>query len=129
MVKIIIYDGVCGVCNNWVQFILKNNPDPEIRFVSFQSKVSKPYREKFEIVNMDSLLLIENEKCYRQSTAILKIFKLLNSNWKYIYSFIYIPRVIRDFFYNHISKNRYFLMGKRENCKILTSKDKSFFLE
>jgi len=127
--KIIIYDGVCGFCNHWVQFILDHKPNPNIQFVSFQSPLSKPYRQKYGITTMNTILLIEDEKCYRQSTAVLKVLRLLDTRWKYGYYLIYIPKYIRDLGYDIISKNRYLLMGKNQSCRLLTPQEKQFFME
>lgn len=126
---IIIYDGVCGFCNRSVQFILDHTPDDSIRFVSFQSDRAKPFLKKYKIKDMNSIILIESNRCYSKSTAILKIAKNLDSRWRYLYYLIYIPSFLRDTVYSLFSKNRYRIMGKNNSCRLLTPKEKEMFWE
>lgn len=128
-IKLIIYDGVCGFCDRWVQFILDNQPHKDIRFIAFQSEKAKPFLEQYQITDMNAIIFIENDVCYTQSTAILKILNYLDSKWKNLYYLIYIPVGIRNLVYHLISKNRYVLMGKNASCRIPTHHEKSLFID
>ncbi len=78
---IIIYDGICRFCNKSVQFILDNNPNPAIRFVSFQSqKAQKLIVQRGITTDMSSILFIENGKIYNKSTAVLRILNHIDSS-------------------------------------------------
>lgn len=127
--SIILYDGVCGFCDQSIQFILKNKPDPSIRLVSFQSEMGKQLCQQFYIKNMDAIVLIENDTYYDKSTAVLKIIEKLQTRWQYLKYFMVVPKFIRDIIYNFIAKHRYRLMGKAEQCRILTKQEKMYFLE
>ena len=127
--NIIIYDGVCGFCNKWVQFILNNKPDNHIRFIAYQSEFAQSYIDKYGIDDINSILLIEGNKFYDRSNAILRIMRLLGSNWKYVYYLIYIPRPIRDVVYTIFAKNRYKLQGKVDYCRLPTSGERELFVE
>ena len=129
MHNIIIYDGICGFCNKWILFILDHQPDRTLRFISFQSKKAKVYLEKYDIKDISTIVFIENNTCYKHSTAILKIVKHLNSTWRYFHYFIYVPSIIRDYIYIFIARNRYKLMNKKHQCRILLSHEKDLFLD
>lgn len=126
---IIIYDGVCGVCNKTIQFILNNKPNENIRFVAFQSPIAQNLLEKKKVaLDLSSIILIENEKIYSKSTAVLKIMHLLQTPYRFLYYFIIIPKFIRNTIYSKIAKYRYLILGKTEQCRILTSQEKQWFL-
>ena len=71
---------------------------------------------KYNILENDSIILIEGEKVYDKSTATLRIAKNLSQFWNYTYFFIYLPKLIRDYIYDFIAKNRYKWFGKQEKC-------------
>ncbi len=129
--SIILFDGVCNLCNNSVQFIIKRDSKQRFLYASLQSDAGQSILLQFQLNNsdFDSIILIENEKVYQKSTAILKIFKHLGIGWKLSYGFIIIPRFIRDGVYAFIAKNRYKWFGKREVCMIPTKELKMRFLE
>ncbi len=129
--SIILFDGVCNLCNNSVQFIIKRDHKHRFLYASLQSDAAQRILLQFQLKSsdLDSIILIENGKVYQKSTAILKIVKHLNSSWKLSYGFIIIPKFIRDFIYTIIAKNRYKWFGKREVCMVPTKELKMRFLE
>jgi predicted DCC family thiol-disulfide oxidoreductase YuxK len=129
--SIIFFDGVCNLCNNSVQFIIKRDKHKRFLYASLQSDAARDILLQFKIKNsyLDSIILVENGKLYQKSTAILKIAKELNGLWKLNYGFIIIPKSIRDYVYGIIAKNRYKWFGKRSVCMIPTGEMKLRFLE
>lgn len=129
--SIILFDGVCNLCNNSIQFIIKRDKKQRFLYASLQSDAAQSILLQFQLKNsdFDSIILIENGKVYQKSTAILKITKHLNSVWKLSYGLIIIPKFIRDFIYTIIAKNRYKWFGKREVCMIPTEELKMRFLD
>ena len=128
---IILFDGVCNLCNSSVQFIIKRDKKKQFLFTSLQSDAARDILLQFQLKNseMHSILLIENEKIYQKSDAILKIVKHLSGMWKMSYGFIIIPKFIRDYVYMLIAKNRYRWFGKREVCMIPTKELQMRFLD
>lgn len=129
--SIVFFDGVCNLCNSSVNFIIKHDTNKQFLFASLQSDAAKELMlhygiEKFEIT---TILLIEKEKLYDKSTAILKIAKHLNNGIKFCYVFIIFPKYLRDLVYNFIAKRRYKWFGKRESCMIPSLKFKNRFLD
>ena len=130
MEKIILFDGVCNLCNRSVQFIIKRDPNGHFKFASLQGeagqKLLKQYGFEKEI---DSFVLIENQIIYSKSTAALRVCKSLNGLWKVFATLRFLPVSFRDFFYDIVAKNRYKWFGKKESCMLPTKEMKKRFLD
>lgn len=121
MERIILFDGVCNLCNGSVQFIINRDPKGKFKFASLQSEVGKQLLRKYAVrEDVNSIVFIEGGKCYIQSEAVLRVAKNLAGAWKLLHIFLLIPRPIRDFFYHLIANNRYRWFGARENCMLPT---------
>ena len=117
---VILFDGICNLCNHTVQFIIKNDPKKKFLFSSLQSDTGIDLLKKHGLptTNFQSFVLIENGLVYTKSTAALKIALQLKRPLPLLYGFILVPSFIRDFFYSLISKNRYRWFGKNSVCMI-----------
>ena len=113
---IILFDGICNLCNRSVLFILKRDPKKQFLFASLQSDASKKLLLQFNDVNsrLKSIVLIEDEIVYTKSTAVLRICRKLGFLWRMMYIFIFIPKGWRDFLYDTIAKRRYDWFGKKK---------------
>jgi len=120
--SIILFDGICNLCNSSVNFIIKNDAKEHFLFASLQSDAAKEILLHLPSnnLNLNSIVLIENGNFYEKSTAALRISKHLNGGYKALYAFIIVPKLIRDWVYNLIAKNRYKWFGKKEHCMIPT---------
>ncbi len=128
--KILYFDGVCNLCQNSVQFVLKRNTKNDIYFASLQSEAGQAMLQHFNLPlnQFNSFIYIENEKFYNRSTAFLTLTKSLKNAWPLLYSFIIVPKFIRDGVYNIIAKNRYRWFGKTEQCWLPKPQWKERFL-
>ena len=128
---VILFDGVCNLCNGSVQFILKRDKKNKFRFGSLQGNYGQQMMKKLQMPSGDmySFILQENEKVYTRSTAALRVLKLLGGKWKLFYSFIVIPKFVRDGVYRFIAQNRYRWFGKKEECWIPDPKWNDRFLK
>lgn len=125
---IIIFDGVCNLCNASVQFILRNERIPYFRFGTLQSEETQKLLELYANQDIcDSVLLIEDGKLFQESTAALKIAKQLKHYW-ILYYLIFIPGWIRNPIYRLIARNRYKWFGRRDTCMMPTDELKTRFL-
>lgn len=119
--SIILFDGICNLCNASVQFTIKRDKKKVFLFASLQSdaatKILLQLNQK-SFNNYDSIILIENEKVYHKSGAVLRIAKNLDGLIKFFYLFIVIPKPLRDFIYDFVAKNRYKWFGKKSTCMI-----------
>jgi len=127
---LVLFDGVCNFCNSSINFIIRHDKTDHFRFLTLQSergqKIIKQYNLDPE--NLQTVILLENGRIYTRSTAALRIARKLNGGWKLFYGFIIVPAVMRDFFYNVISKKRYKWWGKKESCMIPTPEVRQKFL-
>lgn len=129
--SIILFDGVCNLCNSAVNFIIKHDKKEHFLFASLQSDAAKEILLQYPLkkTSLNSIILITNNISYDKSTAALLISKQLNNGYKLIYFFIVIPKFIRDFVYNLIANNRYKWFGKQKSCKIPSLEIKNRFLD
>ena len=117
---VILFDGICNLCNNAVQFVLKHDKKNLFRFASLQSDFGKSILIKYGLPtdNFNSFVLILNGKAYTKSTAALSVAKMLSGPMKLLYGFIIVPAFIRNGVYNVIANNRYKWFGKKESCML-----------
>lgn len=127
---ILIFDGVCELCNTSVNFILRWEKRPEILFTANQNPPGRALLEKYgkNPDGVSTIYFVEDGKIYQQSAAIMRITKRLKFPWNLGYGFIIVPRFIRDFFYNVIARNRYRFFGKKDFCRIPTPEEIARFL-
>lgn len=112
---IILFDGVCNLCNGAVQFIIERDKKQHFRFASLQSKIGQEYQQKAGLAldKIDTILLVENGKIHQKSTAALRIARQLDGFWSLLFVFIIVPAFIRNAVYNFIAKNRYRWFGNK----------------
>lgn len=127
--SIILFDGVCNLCNAFIQFVIKRDQADQFIFASLQSEEGKKILEKNNNANtLYSFILVENGKVYDRSTAVLRVSRKLKGLWPLLYGFIYLPKFIRDRVYNFIAKNRYQWFGRKNVCMTPTPGLKAKFL-
>ena len=130
--KIILFDGVCNLCNGAVQFIIKRDKKDVFRFGALQSDAGQAIVKErgIDTSNVDSIILIEpNVAYYVRSTAALKIAYQFGGLWKALKIFEWMPVRFRDAIYNLVARNRYKWFGKRESCMIPTPDLRAKFLD
>lgn len=128
MNPIILFDGVCNFCHSSVNFVIKHDPQSYFKFAPIQSEIGQNLIQKFGLNEVDSIILIQDEKAFTHSTAALKFIKHLDGFWSWFYIFILVPRPVRDFFYRLFAKNRYRIFGKKDVCMIPTPEIRQRFL-
>ena len=130
--KIILFDGVCNLCDAAVQFVIKHDKKDDFRFVGLQSDLGQEIIKHIGIntKNIDSIILYEpGIAYYYKSEAVLEIAKNLSGIFYFATIFKILPAKLRDQIYDYIAKNRYKWYGKKESCMIPTKELKSKFLE
>lgn len=128
---IIIFDGECNLCHGAVNFIINRDPDGRFAFSPLQSHFSQEYIQLHELESLmfATLFLIKNDTCYIRSDAAIEIAKALSGQWKWLRLFRFIPRSIRDYFYQLVAKNRYQIFGRRDACMLPSSELSHRFIE
>ena len=127
--KIILFDGVCNLCNSSVQFIIKHDPNAHFYFISQQSKMGKKLIQQYHLEEYDSIILITDKSLYLYSDAILEVVKELEGGLKLLYIFRFIPKFFRNKIYQLIAKYRYRIFGKKESCMLPSKEIESRFLD
>lgn len=128
--KIILFDGVCNLCNHSVQFVIERDKQKKFKFSSLQSPFGQKIlkENKLNTNDFSSFLYLENGNIHTKSSASLRVAKELSGIIKVFYIFIIIPKPIRDFFYSIIAKNRYKWFGKEDSCWLPTPDLKERFI-
>lgn len=129
--KIILFDGVCNLCNTTVQFVIKNDKEDIFRFTPLQSDTGKKLltERNIDTEDIDSIILIEpNVAYYTKSTAALEIGKYLKGLSTISSILLWLPESLRDIVYDFVAKNRYKWYGKKESCMIPTEELKNKFI-
>ena len=128
---VIIYDGLCGFCNQSVLFILKREREGITSFSANTSAYSKGQFEKYGLadISRETLILIENGVAYTFSDAVLQISKYLVFPWSLFYGFRILPKNLRDAVYRIIARNRYRFFGKNDSCEIPGEDVRKRFIE
>lgn len=126
---IMIYDGVCYLCNSSVNFIIKRDTRNRFLFTPLQSDYAQALMIKYGLEHLvdDTFILIKDERCFFQSDAALEISKEFSGLWRLLRVFKVVPKPFRDFFYGLIARNRYRLFGKADSCKIPSAEVKAKF--
>jgi predicted DCC family thiol-disulfide oxidoreductase YuxK len=134
--NIIFFDGLCNLCNQWVDFVLKLSQN-QFYFAPLQGETAKKLLDPALYMGSGgeegpkSIVFIDQEGLYIQSAAVLKIFSKLSSpSWKVLSKVgSLIPGRMRDSIYDHVASRRYAWFGKRETCRLPTEQERSRFLK
>jgi predicted DCC family thiol-disulfide oxidoreductase YuxK len=128
--KIILFDGVCNLCNTSVTFLIKRDKKDVFRFAALQEEPGASLLKKYNIdsKDTDSIILIDNDKAYIKSSAALRATKYMSGAYPLLYAFIIVPKFIRNAVYDYIARNRYTWYGKKESCMIPTPELRGKFL-
>lgn len=130
--KLILFDGVCNLCNSSVQYVINRDKSEQFLFTALQSEVGERILEHYKIdtAKIDSILLYTPEEGINyKSTAALKVGVSLGFPQNLMGVFFIVPTFIRNWVYDFIAKNRYKWYGKKESCMIPTKELKSRFLD
>lgn len=132
--QIVLFDGLCNLCNHAVDFIIRRDKAGTFKFASLQSEegITLCKRHNLDPTSttgaLSTLILVRDQKAWTRSSAVLRIAKKLDGIWPLFSIFLIIPYPIRDFVYNLVSQNRYRMFGKRNTCRIPSTEEKARFL-
>ncbi|WP_211465006.1 thiol-disulfide oxidoreductase DCC family protein [Collimonas silvisoli] len=128
---IIVFDAKCLVCSSWVQFLLKHDQQRVFRFVSIQSRAGMDLlaRAGLNITTLETLLLVDGERHYRHTAAILRVLHQLGYPWKLAWIVWLVPSFIRDAAYRWVARNRYRIFGRSDACFLPNAEHRLRFME
>lgn len=116
--KVILFDGVCKLCNAWSNFIIKYDHQHVFKLCSVQSNEGQKILRHFGLSTevYESMLVVEGNAVYQQSDAFFQVVAKLGYPWKFICVFRMVPKLLRNWIYDRIALNRYLLFGKYDTC-------------
>jgi len=129
--SVILFDGVCKLCNAWSQFIIKFDTQQRFTLCSVQSPEGQAILKYFNMPtdHFDTMLYVEANQCFDKSDAFLNVVNKLGFPWRLLYVFKIIPKGIRNWLYDRIALNRYSIFGKYDTCMLPSKENNNRFLK
>jgi len=117
---ILLFDGVCNLCNGAIRFVIRNDPDGLFRFAPLQSAAGRALLEyaDVDVDPMESFVMIDGDRAHVRSGAALRVAGRLGLPWSLARPFLYVPRVIRDGVYDLVATYRYRVFGRKDRCMV-----------
>lgn len=125
---IVVFDGYCNLCSKSVDFIMKRDKKSKFLFAANQSETGKQFLSRYNRVATDSVLFITDNKCYSESTAVLRILGHLGFPWILMQVFLILPLSFRNYVYRYFAARRYRWWGKRSSCRTANREELEKFL-
>lgn len=127
---ILLYDGVCGLCDRTVQWILRRDPGGAMRFATLQGEIGRTALHRLpQLADVDSVVLLHPGGAWVRSTAVLEIARYVGGVWGLAVIGYIVPRAIRDWVYDQVAKRRYATFGKFDACPLPTPETRARFLD
>lgn len=129
--NLVLFDGVCNLCNASVQFVIRHDRAAKFRFAAIQSEIGRELFQSrgLDAADLQTFVLIADGRMFLRSDAAIEVVSRLGGLWKIFTIFRFVPRAIRDSIYSYIARNRYRWFGRKEACMIPTPEIKERFLE
>lgn len=123
---IVFFDGVCGLCNHFVDFVMRYDSAGRIRFAPLQGETAARCADASDIRDLKSLVVVQNDETFRRTAAVVRVLWTLNGVWRVAGTLLWlIPAPLRDLLYNGVARIRYRVFGKRETCRMPTPEERS----
>jgi len=135
---IVFFDGVCGLCNSAVDFLLAHDQRGRLQFAPLQGSTARARLTDSDLLDLNSIIVVDESNgvpasqvsLYRKSTGVLRALIAIGGAWGFVARIaLLVPRFIRDFVYDIVATNRYAWFGKRDTCRLPTPDERSRFLD
>jgi predicted DCC family thiol-disulfide oxidoreductase YuxK len=127
--RIVFFDGVCGLCNKTVDFLIQKDTNKVLRYAPLQGYTARRLLSKMYIEDLDSVVYYRDGKYLVRSSAVLRLLLDVGGWWKLLSVFLILPAFVRDFAYYAIATRRYKWFGKRETCRLPNKEERELFLD
>jgi predicted DCC family thiol-disulfide oxidoreductase YuxK len=127
-IGLVYFDGVCGLCNRVVDFLMKNDHYGYFKYAPLQGKTAKEALSPEQLLTLDTIIYQEDNQIYKKSDAVIKILTRIGGFWKSMIVFRFIPTFIRDSVYDYIARKRYGWFGKRDSCRMPANEEREKIL-
>lgn len=126
---ILFFDGVCNLCNSWVDFLIRHSTSGRIYFASLQGVTAQHVVGIERSQKLKSLIFFKDGKLFEKSDAFFEILSVLGGPWKLLKILKIVPRSLRDWVYDQVASQRYNWFGKRESCRLPSMEERALFLD
>ncbi len=126
---IVFFDGVCGLCNRFVDFLIRHDKNRVLLFTTLQGETARAKIKSEAATDLNTVILWKDGEFYYRSSAAIRLFMLLGGAWKLMGIFLIVPPFIRNAVYGLIAKYRYRIFGKREACRMSTAEERTVFID
>jgi predicted DCC family thiol-disulfide oxidoreductase YuxK len=127
---VVFFDGVCGLCNHTVDFLLQRDHNARLRFAPLQGTTAQEFLPDDVRTRLDTLVLLLDGRVHVRSAAVARILFQLGGFWKFAGGLLWlIPLPLRDLGYRLVSRVRYRMFGKHETCRMPTPEERARFLD
>ena len=129
--SILLFDGVCKFCHAGVQFVIRRDKKSKFIFCPLQSRKGQQLMQQYGLQDsgLSSMILLQNDRVYRKSSAALHIARQMPMPWPLLYGFILVPAFIRDRVYDFIGNHRYQWFGRYDSCWIPDDETRKKFID
>jgi predicted DCC family thiol-disulfide oxidoreductase YuxK len=129
---VVLFDGVCNLCNGWVNFLIDRDPQGVLRFASLQSSAAgdllRSAGHAQPAAEPETILFVDGGRVFERSAAVLRMVRYLSGGWWLLGALAVVPRPVRDLVYRWIARHRYAWFGKSETCRVPTPELRARFL-
>jgi predicted DCC family thiol-disulfide oxidoreductase YuxK len=126
--NVIFFDGYCGLCNGFVDFIMKIDKKRVFRFSPLQSEYARQHLPAEFVTDLKSVIVQVEGRNLRKTEAVLAVFKLIGPPWSLLVIGRILPPRLLNVFYDMVAENRYQLFGKRDSCRLPTPEERALFI-
>ena len=126
---ILFFDGVCGLCNHFVDFTIQRDSAGIFRFATLQGETAKQELPSEYVNDLSTVVLKDGMEIYTRSEAALRVLSSLPGVWKLSKLLLVLPRFLRDWVYDLVASSRYKIFGKSDSCRIPSPEERSKFLD
>ena len=128
---LVLYDGVCGLCNTLVQWLIRRDREGRLRFAALQSELGQRLlRENgMRTDDFDTAVFVEEGRASTKARAVLRILGVLGGPWSWLSPLARLPRPFIDWFYDRVARNRYRMFGRAEACMLPPPEVRARFLD
>ena len=126
--KIVFFDGYCGLCNGFVDFMMKADKQAQFKFSPLQSEYAKANLTSSDVEDLKSVVVLIDGKTYRKAEGVLKAVSALGGVWKLSAALGILPLGILNLGYNLVAENRYKIFGKSDTCRLPTQEERARFI-
>ncbi len=126
--EIVFFDGVCGLCNSFVDFLLRIDKKKKLLFAPLQGKTAAEFQISAGSQDLKTVLFYSQGKLYSKSDAVIEIFKRLGGIWSISVAGRLIPQKIRNYIYDYVARNRLRWFGQKTTCRMPSENEKGRLL-